>query len=83
MEKSVTNRDVARVMMQHAWRYKGRLFLILATIVVATVADVIQPWYMKRFIDLLSGGSPVSTVVGQIFVTLYIMLGLQLTNWIT
>jgi ATP-binding cassette, subfamily B, bacterial len=78
-ERVVTNRDVVRVMFQHVWRYKGHVLLVLVAISLATVADVVQPWFMKRFIDQLS--SPPSAV-DPILVTLYALLGLQLLNWI-
>jgi ATP-binding cassette, subfamily B, bacterial len=78
-ERAVTNRDVARVMFQHARRYKGRLFVVFIFISLAIISDVVQPWYMKRFVDLLSAGV---SHVGPIFTTLYIMLGLSLLNWL-
>jgi len=54
----VTNRDVLKVFWQHTRKYKGRVFLITFSVIVAVLFEAVGPWILKDLIDTLSTGVP-------------------------
>ncbi|MFH1253453.1 MAG: ABC transporter ATP-binding protein [Candidatus Uhrbacteria bacterium] len=55
---TVTNREVIKVFWQHARRYKGRVFLVLLLIILATTTELITPWLLKDLLDIVSTNTP-------------------------
>lgn len=78
----VTNRDVLRIFWEHARRYKGRLFIICATIFIGVLVDVFFPWYLKDFIDALTSGSPSAEMFPTVRNILLVMLLLRGIAWL-
>ena len=54
---------------------------IIGTIIVEA-AGVISPLYLRQFINLLSGGTPTSTVVQSLFLILALFAGMRFVGWI-
>jgi ATP-binding cassette subfamily B protein len=77
----VTNRDVVKVFWQHSRKYKGRVFLVLFLIVLASSVSLITPWILKDLLDTVSNNQPSPALwpaLTKIFLT---MAGLYLLGF--
>ncbi len=79
--RPTTSRDVLSVFWQHTLRYKGRAFLIVVGILIATGADSVQPWILKRIFDLLAQYAPTTTTIETFIPALIALVVVQFVGW--
>lgn len=79
--KEATTGDVLRVFWKHARRHKGRAFLILLFIAIATTLDALQPWVLKQLFDQLEQQSPSTATIGMFMMPLGMLLGIKVGGW--
>lgn len=80
--RNVTVRDVLRIFWQHTRPFKGRAFLLLLLVSAATVADALQPWFLKQLFDRFEHAT-----VGEVGIDLFLpvflgLLGLRIAGWL-
>lgn len=79
--RPTTSRDVLSVFWKHTLRYKGRAFLIVIGVLLATGADSAQPWILKNIFDLLAQFTPTATTIDAFVPALLALLAVQLIGW--
>ena len=77
-----TTRDALRVYAKAAWKRKPYVIVILLFVTVATVADTILPWFLKRLFDLLEGNAITTTNIMLFVPVLLGMAGVRLVGWL-
>ena len=77
-----TNRDVIKVFWQHTRKYKGRVFLVIVLIILASSVELITPWILKDLIDTVSSNTPSLALWPVLSKILFIMLGLYFFSFI-
>ena len=76
-----TTTDVLRAYWRGAMKFKGRAFLILCAVTFATVADTLQPWFLKALFDLLEKHSPSAATIAIFVPVLVGMALIRLAGW--
>jgi len=76
-----TTSDVLRVYWRGAMKFKGRAFLILFAVTFATVADTLQPWFLKALFDLLETYAPTTATITLFIPVLVGMALIRLAGW--
>ena len=69
---------VIRRLMPYLWEFKGRVFLALALLVSAKLANIAVPVVMKRIVDGLSGPAAIAAVPASLLIA-YAVLRLSST----
>jgi ABC-type transport system involved in Fe-S cluster assembly fused permease/ATPase subunit len=73
-----TELGVIRRLMPYLWEFKGRVFLALALLVSAKLANIAVPMVMKRIVDGLSGPAAIAAVPASLLMA-YAVLRLSST----
>src|SRR4051812_43940198 len=60
--------SVIRRLLPYLWEYRGRVFLALALLATAKVANITVPMVMKRIVDGLSGPAAIAAVPAALLV---------------
>jgi ABC-type multidrug transport system fused ATPase/permease subunit len=78
---TVTNRTVIKIFWQHTLRYKWRGLLIVLGIMIANGVEAVAPWFLKRFVDVLSAGDVSPLAATRAESILFSLLGVWVVNW--
>jgi ABC-type multidrug transport system fused ATPase/permease subunit len=70
-------RQTAKIYLEHAAKYRGLVFVILAFGSLATIFSMLVPLWYKRFFDILSGVTASADVPQALGATLLIIMGFQ------
>ena len=68
--------------LEYFYKYKWSGFLIIITIVLASVVNLISPIFYKILFDLLSNGLPKNEIVQQLINTIIIIAAIEFIGWI-
>ena len=77
-----TTTDVLRAYWHATRRYKKSIVLILTFVIVATLADTLQPWFLKRLFDLLETTAPTAATIAIFVPVLLGMIGIRMVGWL-
>jgi len=66
---------------QHSKDYKTSVFVVLFSIITASLLEVVSPLYFKNFFDLLSSGQPTDEIYNGLVSTLVIIAVIELLEW--
>jgi ATP-binding cassette subfamily B protein len=69
-----------KIYWQYNWRHKLPLFLTLGGVFCATILQLFQPLYLKKFFDLLSQGNS-SEIVSKLIAVLAVIAILEVSSW--
>jgi len=73
--------EVLLVFWKHACRYKGRVFLLLLLVTVATGLDSFQPWVLKRLFDLLERYAATTAVIQYFLPVIVLLVFVKVGGW--
>ncbi|NCN07175.1 ABC transporter ATP-binding protein [Candidatus Falkowbacteria bacterium] len=71
-----------KIYWHYAWKYKVSVFVIIASIVVASLIGIIIPLYFKQFFNLLTSDQDKALIVTELINVLFIIAALELVAWI-
>lgn len=71
-----------KIYWHYAWKYKVSVFVIVASIVIASLIGIIIPLYFKQFFNLLTSDQDKALVVTELINVLIIIATLELVAWI-
>ncbi len=70
-----------KIYWQHSREYKVLVFAVFFSVIAASLLGVIMPLYFKNFFDLLTSGQSNEIIYNGLIVTLIIIAGLELLQW--
>ena len=71
-----------KIYWQHSRKYKFSVFVMLFSIITASLLGVIVPLYFKNFFDLLTSGQSTDVIYNGLIATLIIIAGIELLQWV-
>ena len=72
-----------KIYWNHAWRYRLRLLVMVASLAIATAIEVIVPFYYKELFDgLTRAGEPRAAHVAELTRIIFLIFGLWGTVWL-
>ncbi len=80
--KKITIRSILALFWRHTRRYKGRMFLVLSFVALATGAEAAQPWLLKHLFDLLERETPSTANMDLFLPTILALVSVMIFGWI-
>lgn len=81
MDNNIQTKAILRVLWEHLRRYKKSLAISIICVILASTVDIISPVLYKRFIALLSAGTPESGDLSPYITAIVLILLAHMFGW--
>lgn len=74
-------KQTIKFFLSHSWRYKYQMITVISTVILASVSNLILPFYYKEFFDGLSLGVSAENI-NRLIGILYWVLAVNFFGWV-